>query len=335
MTTPTLRAAALAVCLTAAPLPALGAGSSSVTLSPTCITKTGAGLFFMEYVDDCAGAPRHCQNRRWAWAAAKPGGGWEFESVGDAVLDDAAAPESNVQSMRQLFKGPSAHTCVSYLRVARVRAPDLPDSDSYFEYAVEGGALVLYWGAQQLALPAEAKLFRAAWGKDGPRAEAKTLDAGLTVYASSLAGKKVAARMVPSVELTVGSDTLLGFPEPGAEPDKGFLVLLVPQARLRELQAQLLHRDAKALLEKASGDLLAVSRAAGLLDAALQLSPGLSDARYDYARLFAQQGEAPAAARELAQLKGNRELRARIDADKAFAAVKAKAPVKKVLDAMQ
>jgi len=132
---------ALAACLLATALPAAAAaaGGSTVSLTPVCVTKTGAALFFMEYVDDCSGASRHCHNTRWAYAAFKPGSGWEFEQQGDAALDDDSGPESNVQSMRQLFKAPAAHTCVSYPRVARVRAPDLPDSDTYFQYSVEAG----------------------------------------------------------------------------------------------------------------------------------------------------------------------------------------------------
>jgi len=112
-------------------------------------------------------------------------------------------------------------------------------------------------------------------------------------------------------------------------------VLQVPESRLHEAQAKLLHQDAQRLLEKSSGDLLSESRAAGLLDASLQLNPADAEARLDYARILARQGEAAAAVRELDRVRTYKDLRSRLESDKAFVSVKGKDAFKKFMDGLK
>jgi len=306
---------------------AAGPGASSVTLNPVCVTKAGAALFFFERSDDCGGAARHCRGSRWAWAALKSGS-WEFEGLGEAALDDESAPESNAQANRQLFKAPASHVCVSYLRAPKLVSPDLPDSDSWFQYSFEKGELVLRWQSQKVAVGGEVKLWRAAWSGKDPKVDAKALDAGLSI----VDGSKTAT-MLPAVELALGSDVLLGFPEPKqASGEQGFLVVQATQAKLRQAQASLLLQDARRL---PPGDLLTAARAAGLLDAALQLEPGNAEARMDYARLLARQGEPAPVVRELDHLKATAGLKAKLAGDKAFDAVRAKDLFKRFVDGLK
>lgn len=319
---PSLHAALAATCLLASVPAARAAGTSSVGLSPVCVTKAGAVAFFLESTDDCAGAARTCRGSRWAWATFKPGA-WEFEVLGEAALDDGASPESNAQASRQLFKLPSSQACASYVRAPRVREPDLTDSEAWFQYSLEKGELVLHWQGQRTLVSPEAKLWRAAWGAEkSPRAEARPLDSAAL------------ANAVPAISLALGSEVLLGFPEPAGTGERGFLLIQVPQTPLRRAQAGLLHEDAKKIQEKAAGDLFASSKAAGLLDAALQLAPENEAARLDYARLLARQGEAAAAARELEHLKAVKGLRGTIESDPAFASVRSKDPIKRLLQAL-
>lgn len=329
---PVARMFTTVVCLAAGlPLTGAYAGKSSVSLEPVCVTKSGAALFFLEVTEDCSAANRHCRGSRWAWAALK-GNAWEFEPQGEAMLDDTASPEANAQAARQLFKPPAAQTCVSFLRAPRVREPDLADSDAFFQYTVERGVLVLHWGDSKATVAADVHLSRAAW-KDGPKAEAKSIDPGFTLQ-ETRAGKKAVAQVVPAVELSVGGEVLVGFPEPAQDgPDTGFLLLQIPEAKLRALQAQLLHEDGKKVLEKGP-DLLGDARAAGLLDAALQLSPSSAEVRMDFARILGRLGDAAATVRELEKLKGAKDLRSRIESDKAFVPVKSKEPFKKFVDGL-
>ena len=209
----------------------------------------------------------------------------------------------------------------------------MSDSEAFFQYSVERGVLMLRWQEQKAAVGGEVRLSRLSWRKDGPRADARPLEAGTTLV-DGRDGKQAAAVMVPAIEFASGGEIVLGFADPSGEAERGFMVLQVPEARLRALQAQLLHEDARRLLERSAGDLLASARAAGLLDAALQLAPGRDEARLDYARLLARQGEAAAAVRELEHLKAAKELRSKIDADKAFDPVRAKEPFKKFCEGL-
>ncbi len=301
------------------------------TLSPVCLTKGGAALFLLEQTEDCGSSDRRCRATRWAWAVLKPAAGtWENESIGEAVLDEASAPESNAQAARQLFKSPAAHPCAEYLRAPRLRSPDLPDSEAWFQYSVEKGALAVHWQGQRQEISSEVKLWRVSWcakgceGREGPREDPKPLDAGLSV---------VGGPMTPTIEVGTGAEALLGFQEPaGAASERATLLVRVPQARLREAQARLLYQDAHPLVAKA--DLFATSRAAGLLDAALQLWPGFAEARLDYARLLANGGDATRAVRELQQLKATRELRATLEADRALDSIRKTPAFAKLLESL-
>ena len=306
---------------------ALAAGTSTISLNPVCLTKAGAALFFLERTDDCGGASRHCRGSRWAWAALK-GGAWELEPLGEAALDDESSPESNAQASRQLFKAPAAHACVSYLRAPKVLSPDLPDSDSWFQYSVEKGELAVRWQSQKSIVGGEVKLWRVSWLAKDARVDAKALDAGLSI----LDGGKPAT-VVPAIELVVAGDMLLGFAEPKQPSgDRGFWVVQASQPKLRQAQASLLLQDARRL---PPGDLLTAARAAGLLDAALQLEPGNVEARLDYAGLLARQGEPAPVVRELEHLKATAGLKAKIAADKAFDAVRAKDGFKRFVDGLK
>lgn len=306
------------------------AASSSAAMNPLCVTRAGAALFFFEQTEDCGGSSRRCRTSRWAWAAYKAGA-WDLEALGAATADDDASPEANAQAARPLFKASAAHPCASFIRAPRSREPDLPDSETWFQYAVEGGALVLHWQGLQAVVAPAVRAWRAGWcargcekGREGPRLEA--IEAGRS--SSAMVGAAA-----PAVELGLGEEALLGFSEPpSAAGERGFLVMSVNRARLREAKAELLHRDAKALLAKASGDLLASAKVAGLLDAALQLAPANRAARLDYARLLAQQGDAERAARELEHLRGMEELRSIVEGERSFEAVRRKGPVRELLE---
>ncbi len=308
---------------------ARAAGASSAALNPICVTRAGAALFFFEQTEDCGGTSRHCRASRWAWAAYKSGA-WELEPLGSATLDDDASPEANAQAARPLFKASAAHPCAAFFRAPRTREPDLADSETWFQYSVEQGALSLSWQGMRATVAPGARAWRARWcakgcdkGREGPRIEA------LEPRESSSA---IAGASAPAIELALGEEALLGFTEPPrASGERGFLVVSVSLARLREVKAELLHQDAKRLLAKAPGDLLASAKVAGLLDAALQLAPANRAARLDYARLLAQQGDPAPVARELEQLRGMKGLRSAIESDPAFEAVRGKAPVQELL----
>lgn len=340
MTRPTTTAA-LAVCLASAlpllllPGGARAAGASAVTLTPVCVTKSGASLFLAEQTDDCGGAQRRCRGVRWSWAALAKG--WEFEAQGEAADDEGAAPESNAGAVRQLFKGPASHTCERYLKAAKLREPNLADSDIFFSYSIERGALVLRWADLKAPVGGDVRLSRLSWCAKGcatPKAEARPIDSGYTLVEKK-AGKELTAEVVPTISFSTGSDAVLGFPEPqSGSADLGFVVLQVPEAKLREAQARLLHQDAQKLLGKA-GDLLSESKATGLLDASLQLNGADAEARLDYARILARQGDAASAVRELEKLRGGKDLKARLDSDKSFLPVKGKDPYKKFLDSLK
>ncbi|HEY3445814.1 MAG TPA: hypothetical protein VGK67_05580 [Myxococcales bacterium] len=335
---------ALTVCLGSAlalPGVARAAGTSAVTLSPVCVTKAGASLFLAEQSDNCSGAQRRCRGVRWAWATLAKG--WEFETLGDGAEDEAASPESNAGAVRQLFKAPSAAAgaCERYLRAAKLREPNLADSDIFFSYSVERGALTLHWADQKVAVAGDVRLSRVAWcprgcaaGGSGPKAEARAIEPGYTLVEKK-AGKETTAELVPTLSFASGADAVLGFPEPSqGTGDSGFVVLQVPEARLREAQAKLLHQDAQKLLAK-SGDLLSESKATGLLDASLQLNGADAEARLDYARILARQGEAASAVRELEKLRSSKDLKSRLESDKAFLPVKGKDAYKKFLDGIK
>ena len=328
LTPATATALALAASLLAAP--AQAKETLGMALDPLCLTKAGEVLFLVDQTDGCGGTGRRCRAHRWAWAAFKPAGGtWEWENAGEATLDEDAAPEANAQVLRQLFKAPAAHPCAEYFRAPRLLSPDLPDSDSWFQYSVEKGALELHWQSHKVALPPEAKLWRLTWcakGCETARVEPKPLDAGLTIAGASTAP----AALLPALELALGGETLLGFPDPAGTG--GYWIARIPQAPLRNLQSQLLLKDARPLAAKA--DLFASSRAAGLLDAALQLSPSNTDARLEYARLFARAGEVASAVRELEQLRALKGLRATLDADKAMDGLRPTAAFKHLVDTL-
>lgn len=304
--------------------PSQAAGAPRLTLSPLCVTRAGATLFFLEQTDDCGAASRRCRASRWAYAALKSST-WQLEPLGSTALDDDASPESNAQAARQLFKAPAAHPCASFFRSSPTREPDLADSEVFFRYSIEQGALTLHWQGRSVAVGPSARIWRASWcgrgrekGCEGPNVEAISLAPGAT---------KPEPSAVPSVELSVGEDALLGFAEePSSGRSGGFLIAQVPLARLRQLKAELLYEDAKGLFAKASGDLLASAKVAGLLDAALQRAPTNKAARLDYARLFAKQGDATRAVHELEHLRGTRELRSLLDGDAAFTGVRGKEP---------
>lgn len=328
-----------AVCLAAAITPsgASAAGTSAVTLSPVCVTKAGAALFLAEQSDDCGGAKRRCRGVRWAWASL--GKSWEFEALAEASDDEGASPEANLAATRQVFKGPSTQVCERYLRAPKLREPNLADSDSFFAYSIERGALTLHWSGQKVYVAGEVRLSRAAWcgrgctGREGPKAEARPIESGFTLV-DRRGGKEATAVVVPTVSFTVGADAILGFPEPSpTDGEAGFVVLQVPEARLRETQAKILHQDARKLLEKA-GDLLSESRAAGLLDASLQLNGADAEARLDYARILARQGEAAATVRELEKIRSTKDLRSRLESDRAFVPVKGHDAYKKFLESL-
>lgn len=331
---------AASVALSASAALAAG-GASSVALTPLCITKAGSALFFMEQSDDCGGADRRCRGGRWAYAALGVGRGWEFEPLGECATDEEASPEANALAARQAFKAPAAHVCATFLRTALIREPDLPDSDAYFTYSIERGAVILRWNDQKTTLAGEVRLSRATWcargceaGREGPRAEAKALDAGFTLL-EGRGAKKATAVLAPVMNLTVGGDVLLGFPEPVQDSkDRAYLVLQVPEKVLREAQARLLAEDARRQLDKGGGDLLGESRATGLLDAALQLGPTATEVRFDYARALARRGDVASTVRELEKLRTSKDLRAKIDSDKAFVGLKAKEPFKKFVDGL-
>ena len=111
-------------------------------------------------------------------------------------------------------------------------------------------------------------------------------------------------------------------------------MIQVAKAKLRAAGVRLLHEDARKLREKA-GDLFAAARAAGLLDAALQLVPDDAETRLDYARLFAKQGDGARAVRELEHLKAMSGRKGRIGADKAFDGVRARDPFKRFVDGLR
>ncbi len=336
---------ALAACLACAALALPGAaraaGSSSLTLTPVCVAKGGASVFLAEQSDDCSGAQRRCRGARWGWAALSKA--WEFEALGEAADDEAASPEANAGSARQLFKAPASPSlaCERYLRAPKLREPNLPDSDIVFSYSIERGALTLRWGELKAAVGGEVRLSRVAWcprgcpgGGAGLRAEAKAIEPGYTLVERK-AGKETTAEVVPTVSFSTGSEAVLGFPDPSqGGGDAGFLVLQVPEARLREAQAKLLHQDAQKLLAK-SGDLLSESKAAGLLDASLQLNGADAEARLDYARSLARGGDAVSAVRELERLRSTSGLKSRLESDKSFVPVKGKDAYKRFLGSLR
>jgi hypothetical protein len=326
---------ALAACLAAilSPLPALAAapGAAGVSLSPLCASKSGAVLFFLERTDDCDGAKRQCRRNRWAYATLDlAGNGWKLEPLGEASLDEEASPEKNLEVSRQTFAAPASLTCATLFRAPKLPSPDLAFSEAWFQYSIETGALAVHWQGEREVISPDVKLWRLNWCSKGcgaagesPRAEALQLKPELTVVETKLAqdGKasNVTAALLPTIDLSLGTDALLGFSEPARQgsghKERGFIVARVSQERLRRAQANLLHHDAQRVLEKAAGDLFATSRAAGLLDAALQLDPSNAETRFDYARLFAMQGDARAAVRELEQIKQSPGLRAKLEKD--------------------
>ncbi len=331
-----LSAAALVAGLVFA-VDAFAGNSSRVSVDPLCVTGADTVLFFVEQTDNCGGADKQCRNSRWAYGTLAAKGGWGFETLGDASLDEEAAPENNALVTRQLFKAPAAHPCASFFRAPRLPSPDLPYAEAWFEYSLEGGALVLHWqGQRELVLPG-VQLWRLGWcgagckAGAGPNAEALALGAGNA--------KALAMQMpptVPAIDLALGDQVILGFAEPKRDgaTELGYLILRVPQPKLRALQAKLLHKDAKRLLEKAAGDLFVSAQAAGVFDAALQLDPANAEARLDYARLLALQGEPAPVLRELERLRRTPGLRARLEAEKGFAAVRGKEPFAKFLQSL-
>ncbi|MGC4122265.1 MAG: hypothetical protein QM765_48315 [Myxococcales bacterium] len=337
----TLLSSALAVCLlTVLTLPgaARAAGTSSVTLTPVCVTKSGASLFLAEQSDDCAGATRRCRGLRWSWAAL--GKAWEFEALGEAADDEAASPESNAGAVKQLFKAPASASlsCERYLKAPKLREPNLADSDTFFTYSVERGVLVLHWADQKATVGGDVRLSRLSWctakGCATPKAEARAIESGFTLVEKK-GGKELTAEALPALSFASGADAVLGFAEPSqGSGDTGFVVLQVPEARLREAQAKLLHQDAQKLLAK-SGDLLSESKAAGLLDASLQLNGADAEARLDYARILARQGDAVSAVRELEKVRSTKDLKSKLDSDKSFVPVKGKDAYKKFFDSLK
>ncbi|MGI5863330.1 MAG: hypothetical protein ACOX6T_14915 [Myxococcales bacterium] len=331
-----LSAAALVAGL-ASPIDAIAASSSRISVDPVCVTGADAVLFFIEQTDNCDGADKQCRNSRWAYGALAAKGGWSFERLGDASLDEEAAPEKNAHVARQLFKAPAAHPCASFFRAPRLPSPDLPYAEAWFEYSIEGGALVLHWQGQREIVVPGVQLWRLGWCGAGckagqePRAEALALGAGNA--------KALATQMpptVPAIDLALGEQVILGFAEPKKDgaTELGYLIVRVPQSNLRGLQAKLLHKDAKRLLEKAAGDLFASAQAAGVFDAALQLDPANAEARFDYARLLALRGEPAPVVRELERLRGTPRLRARLEAERGFATVRGTEPFKKFLQSL-
>jgi len=300
------------------------AAGASVSLTPVCVTKSGAVLFFMEDVGKCEGADRQCRRNRWAYAALKPGA-VEFEAAGEATLDVDGSPESNARTAQQTFRSPAAHPCVSVFRAPRLPSPDLAYAEAWFEYSMTQGSLSLHWQGQELGVEG-AESWRVSWGK-APQAEALKA-AKKADPKGAKATEKVATR-VPTLELLVGTDAVLGFPSP-----EGYLLFRVSQAKLGQLKARLLHQDARQLLEKAAGDLLTAEKAAGVLDAALQLDPSNTQARLDYARLLAMNGDPIPVVRELEQLRSMPSLKKVLEGDKGLDAVREKEKFKKFVQGL-